>query len=70
MAKLSPKKVRQLIAKGRLVPILGTNREGKKVIYGYKRKNKRSTKSHEQYIFAEPQLLEKDVATLTDEIKI
>lgn len=70
MSKLSPVKVRQLIAKGRLIPILGTNKEGKKVIYGYKRKNNRSSKAHEQYIFSEPQLLEKDVATLTDEIKI
>jgi hypothetical protein len=70
MSRLSPNKVRQLIAKGRLLPILGTNKEGKKVVFGYKRKNSRSSKSHEQYMFAEPQVIEKDVASLNKEIKL
>jgi len=61
MAKLNPKKVQSLIAKGRLVPIIGTDKAGKSVLFGYRRKNTRSSKAHEQYMFAEPMALEKPV---------
>jgi hypothetical protein len=61
MAKLNPNKLKKLIAKGRLVPVLATTKEGKKVLLGYRRKNSRSSKSHEQYMFAEPISLEKTV---------
>jgi len=63
MSKLSPSKVQKLVARGRLVPIIQLNNEGKHVLLGYRRKNNRSTKSHEQYMFAEPVLLEKQVET-------
>jgi hypothetical protein len=61
MSKISPNKLKKLIAKGRLVPILGSNNEGKKVLVGYRRKNDRSSKAHENYTFAEPIVLEKQV---------
>jgi len=61
MSKINPKKVQSLIAKGRLVPILGIDKNGKNVLYGYRRKNTRSSKAHEQYMFAEPMALEKTV---------
>jgi len=61
MSKLSPTKLQKLIAKGRLVPVIQLNSEGKHVLMGYRRKNNRSSKSHEQYMFAEPVLLEKQV---------
>jgi len=61
MSKINPKKVQNLIAKGRLVPILGIDKNGKNVLYGYRRKNTRSSKAHEQYMFAEPMALEKTV---------
>lgn len=60
MSKLNPKKVQQLVAKGRLIPIVQVNTEGKHVLYGYRRKNNRSSKSHEQYMFAEPVILDKE----------
>ena len=59
MPKLNPRKVQSLIAKGRLVPIIQTNTEGKNVLIGYRRKNIRSSKSHEQYLFPEPVVLDK-----------
>lgn len=61
MSKINPKKLQALISKGRLTPILTVNKEGKNILLGYRRKNDRSTKSHEQYIFAEPVILEKPV---------
>jgi len=61
MAKITPTKLKRLIAKGRLVPVLTTNNDGKQVLLGYRRKNSRSSKSHEQYMFAEPMVLEKTV---------
>jgi hypothetical protein len=64
MSKLSPSKVQKLVARGRLVPIIQLNNEGKHVLMGYRRKNNRSTKSHEQYMFAEPILLEKQVESV------
>jgi hypothetical protein len=64
MSKLSPSKVQKLVARGRLVPIIQINNEGKHVLMGYRRKNNRSTKSHEQYMFAEPILLEKQVESV------
>jgi len=63
MSKLNPTKLQKLIAKGRLVPILAVNKEGKNVLLGYRRKNTRSSKAHEQYMFAEPIALEKTVDT-------
>jgi len=61
MSKLSPAKIQKLIAKGRVVPVLGRNEKGENVLYGYRRKNTRSTKSHEQYMFVEPVVLDKQV---------
>ena len=61
MAKLSPTKLKKLIAKGRLVPIIATNNEGNKVLVGYRRKNSRSSKANENYTFSEPISLEKTV---------
>lgn len=61
MAKITPNKLQKLISKGRLIPVLATNNDGKQVLLGYKRKNKRSSKSHEQYMFAEPMVLDKTV---------
>lgn len=60
MSKINPKKVQELVAKGRLVPIIQVNSQGKHVLLGYRRKNNRSTKSHEQYMFAEPLVLDKE----------
>ena len=61
MSKLSPAKIQKLIAKGRVVPVLVRNEKGENVLYGYRRKNNRSTKSHEQYMFVEPVVLDKQV---------
>lgn len=61
MAKITPSKLQKLIAKGRLVPVVTTNNDGKNVLLGYRRKNLRSSKSHEQYMFAEPMVLDKPV---------
>jgi len=61
MSKINPTKLQKLINKGRLVPILSVNKEGKNVLLGYRRKTLRSSKAHEQYMFAEPMLLEKPV---------
>jgi len=61
MGKLSPLKLQKLIAKGRVVPIIARNDKGANVLLGYRRKNSRSSKSHEQYMFAEPMPLEKQV---------
>ena len=61
MSKISPNKLKKLIAKGRLVPIIMTNDKGQKVLVGYRRKNDRSSKAHENYTFSEPILLEKQV---------
>lgn len=61
MGKLNTTKLKKLIDKGRLVPIIATAQDGKKVLLGYRRKNSRSSKSHEQYMFAEPISLEKQV---------
>jgi len=60
MSKINPKKVQQLVAKGRLVPVIQVNDQGKHVLLGYRRKNNRSSKSHEQYMFAEPLVLDKE----------
>jgi len=59
MSKLSPTKLQKLIAKGRVVPVIQMNKEGKHVLLGYRRKNTRSSKSHEQYLFAEPVVIDK-----------
>lgn len=61
MGKLSPSKLQKLVAKGRLVPVISKNDKGQNVLLGYRRKNNRSSKSHEQYMFAEPMSLEKQV---------
>ena len=61
MGKLNATKLKKLIDNGRLVPILATANDCKKVLLGYRRKNSRSSKSHEQYMFAEPISLEKQV---------
>jgi len=61
MSKISPTKLQKLIAKGRLVPIIASNDKGQKVLIGYRRKNARSSKAHENYTFSEPILLEKPV---------
>jgi hypothetical protein len=64
MSKLSPSKIQKLVARGRLIPIIQINNEGKHILTGYRRKNNRSSKSHEQYMFAEPMLLEKPVESV------
>jgi hypothetical protein len=64
MSNFSPSKVQKLVARGRLVPVIQMNSEGKHVLMGYRRKNNRSSKSHEQYMFAEPILLEKPVESV------
>lgn len=64
MSKLNPTKIQKLIAQGRVVPIIQLNNEGKHVLLGYRRKNNRSSKSNEQYMFAEPMLLEKPVESV------
>jgi len=59
MAKLSPSKLQKLIAKGRVTPVIQTSPEGKHYLLGYRRTSNRSSKSHENYMFAEPILLDK-----------
>lgn len=61
MSKISPTKLKKLIAKGRLHPVITTNSKGEHILLGYRRKNDRSSKSHEQYMFAEPVVLDKPV---------
>jgi hypothetical protein len=59
--RLTANKLQKLIAKGRVVPVISTDKEGKNILLGYRRKNNRSNKSHEQYMFAEPMVIEKPV---------
>jgi len=59
--KLTANKLQKLIAKGRVVPVISTDKEGKNILLGYRRKNNRSNKSHEQYMFAEPMVIDKPV---------
>lgn len=61
MSKISPVKLQKLLSKGRLQPVITVNKEGKHILLGYRRKNSRSSKSHEQYMFAEPVVLDKPV---------
>jgi hypothetical protein len=59
--KLTANKLQKLIAKGRVVPVLSTDKAGQNILLGYRRKNNRSNKSHEQYMFAEPMVIDKPV---------
>ena len=59
--RLTANKLQKLIAKGRVVPVISTDKEGKNILLGYRRKNNRSNKSHEQYMFAEPMVIDKPV---------
>jgi hypothetical protein len=59
MSKITPNNLKKLIAKGRVKPILQSDEKGQYFLYGYKRTSNRSSKSHENYIFAEPIPLDK-----------
>jgi hypothetical protein len=59
--RLTANKLQKLIAKGRVVPVLSTDKAGQNILLGYRRKNNRSNKSHEQYMFAEPMVIDKPV---------
>lgn len=59
MSKISPNNLKKLIAKGRVTPIMNQNEKGEYFLLGYKRTSKRSSKSHENYFFAEPIPLQK-----------
>ncbi len=59
--KLTANKLQKLIAKGRVVPVLSSDKAGQNILLGYRRKNNRSNKSHEQYMFAEPMVIDKPV---------
>lgn len=59
MSKISPNKLKQLIAKGRVTPVIQANDKGEYFLYGYRRTSKRSSKINENYMFAEPVPLEK-----------
>jgi hypothetical protein len=61
MSKMSPKKIQKLIQKNRVVPVIQINEKGESLLYGYRRKNNRSSKSNENYMFAEPIKLDKPV---------
>jgi len=61
MSKMSPKKIQKLLQKGRVVPIIQLNDKGESLLYGYRRKSTRSSKSNENYIFSEPIKLDKTV---------
>ena len=52
MSKMSPDKIRKLALKGRLVPIVHTNQEGKSFLYGYKRKT--NSRKKDNYMLPEP----------------
>jgi hypothetical protein len=54
MGKVSPKKIEELIKKGRLVPIIQSNNEGKHFLVGYKRKST-SRKSKDTFMLPEPE---------------
>jgi len=64
MSKMSPKKIEKLITKGRIVPIIKINDKGESYLFGYRRKSTRSSKSNENYLFAEPIKLDKPVDKL------
>ena len=65
MSKISQKTIQTLIKKGRLVPIIKTNDKQEHFLVGYKRKNNRSSKSHESFLFPEPQKLTLNPETST-----
>lgn len=54
MGKVSPKKIEDLIKKGRLVPIIQSTPEGKHFLVGYKRKST-SRKSKDTFMLPEPE---------------
>lgn len=59
MSKITPNNLKKLIAKGRVTPILQLDDKGQHFLCGYKRKSNRSSKGHENYVFAQPILLDK-----------
>jgi hypothetical protein len=59
MSKISPNKLKKLIAKGRVTPVIQINDKGEHLLYGYRRSSNRSSKINENYMFAEPISLEK-----------
>ena len=61
MSKMSPKKIQKLLQKGRVVPIIQINDKGESLLYGYRRKTIRSSKSNENYMFSEPIKIDKTV---------
>ncbi len=54
MGKVSPKKIENLIKKGRLVPIIQSTPDGKHFLTGYKRKGT-SRKSNDTFMLPEPE---------------
>lgn len=54
MGKVSPKKIEELIKKGRLVPVIQSTNEGKHFLVGYKRKST-SRKSKDTFMLPEPE---------------
>jgi hypothetical protein len=54
MGKVSPKKIEELIKKGRLVPVIQTTNEGKHFLVGYKRKST-SRKSRDNFTLPIPE---------------
>jgi hypothetical protein len=54
MGKVSPKKIEDLIKKGRLVPVIQTTNEGKHFLVGYKRKGT-SRKSRDTFTLPIPE---------------
>jgi len=59
MSKITPNNLKKLIAKGRVTPILQSDDKGQYFLCGYKRTSKRSSKSHQNYLFSQPIPLEK-----------
>jgi hypothetical protein len=54
MGKVSPKKIEDLIKKGRLVPMIKSDSDGKHFLIGYKRKNT-SRKHKDTFMLPEPE---------------
>jgi hypothetical protein len=55
MGKVSPKKIEQLVRKGRLVPLIDQQNDGKHYLVGYARKS--SSRKSDRFMLPQPELI-------------